>query len=471
MNLKKLTFLCGIALLSLPLQAGKVQDWAKAFSGDKVQKQEFNNYDFFFFPTCTVPGAKAEEAPKTSRFADFEAEAPATDADTLKDQLDSFKETKEYYEEMVKGTEAKIKALGEDANPAEKEFLEEDLKVAKTMLEEVDKSIKEIEDQINPKKEKKEEPPKAGKGKEPGEKKEAPKPKPTHEESTKDYYHISYLPGKADEAFSSVQSILGTELNWTKPRTKVYFVTSPKMWQTLKTPERVFQPARNVCWDSKQRAILLFASPAITNKLAESFAYAVASMALDLGMAKLNPEGELSNFIQDGLAGYASGLDVVVDPNKVHNLGALKNRDLLLVTELLNPTRMKDNKRCYYFLAQSSAFAKYMVGESQNNLRKYLKQAKGGNSGFRNSFQFLEVSQYWGLDYDSFCEELPQRIFFPLTEDSEKDPNAMDKWESELKSQDEGQDEKKRLMEERKRTRQLRRDYGDEIYRKHFKKK
>ena len=58
-----------------------------------------------------------------------------------------------------------------------------------------------------------------------------------------------------------------------------------------------------------------------------------------------------------------------------------------------------------------------------------------------------------------------------MTEDSEKDPNAMDKWESELKSQDEGQDEKKRLMEERKRTRQLRRDYGDEIYRKHFKKK
>ena len=135
MNLKRLTFLCGIVLLALPLQAGKVQDWAKAFSGDKVQKQEFNNYDFFFFPTCTVPGAKAAEAAKTSRFDDFEAEAPATDADSLMDQLENFKDTKEYYEEMVKGTEEKIKALGEDGNQAEKEFLEEDLKVAKTMLE------------------------------------------------------------------------------------------------------------------------------------------------------------------------------------------------------------------------------------------------------------------------------------------------------------------------------------------------
>ena len=471
MNLKKLTFLCGIVLLALPLQAGKVQDWAKAFSGDKVEKMDFSNYEFLFFPTCTVPGAKKTEAPKTSGYAAFEDEAPVTDADSLKEQLENFKETKEYYEEMVKGAEAKIKALGEDANAAEKEFLEEDLKVARTMLEEVEKSMKEIEDQINPKDEKKKEPSKEGKEKGAAEKKEAPKPKPTHEESTKNYYHISELPGKADDAFSSVLSILGTDLNWTKPKTKVYFVTSPKMWQTLKTPERVFQPVRNVCWDSKQRAILLFASPAITNKLSESFAYAVASMALDLGLAKINPEGEISNFIQDGLAGYASGLDTVVDPNKVYKIGNLKNRELLLMTELINPTRMKDSKRCYYFLKQSAAFARYMVGEQQNNLRKYLQQAKGGNSGFRNSFQFLEVSKYWGQDYDSFCQELPQRIFFPLTEESESDPNAMDQWESELNAQDKDQDEKKRLMEERKRTRQLRRDYGDEIYRKHFKKK
>lgn len=470
MNWKNLTFLCGILLLAAPTQAGKPQDWAKAFSGDKVQKMEFNNYDFLFFKTCTVPGEKKTEAASKSRFADFEDEAPATDADSLKEQLDSFKETRDYYQEMVKGAETKIKALGEDANSAEKEFLEEDLKVAKTMLEEVEKSIKEVEDQLNPKDEKKEEPAKEGKGKGNAEKKAAPKPKPTHEEQTEAYYNISYLPSKADDAFMSINSILGTELNWSKPRTKVYFVTSPKMWQTLKTPERVFQPARNVCWDSKQRAILLFGSPAITNKLAESFAYAVASMALDLGLTKINPEGELCNFIHDGLAGYASELDVVVDPNKIYSFGNLKNRELLLVTELLNPTRMKDNKRCYYFLKQSSAFAKYMVGEQQNNLRKYLQQAKGGNSGFRNSFQFLEVSKYWGLDYDSFCQELPQRIFFPLTEDSENDPNAMDKWESELSAQDQEQDEKKRLMEERKKTRDIRRKVGDEAYRKYYKK-
>ena len=470
MNFGKPALICLAILLVLPLRAGTPNDWAKAFSGSKVKKTEYNNFEIYFFPTCTVPDDSKTEPVSDPLLDAFEKEAAPTDPASLKDKLEQYKETREYYEAMAKGAEEKLKALGEASFSLEKQSLEEDLKVAQSMLKEVEKDILAIEEQLSPKDSKKK-PAKDGGGKAGAVKKESPKAKPTREEQTDSYYYIGELTTGGDRALSQVNKILGTELNWSKPKTKVYFVTSPKMWQALKTKEKLFQPARNVCWDSKQRAILLFASPAIKSKLSDSFAYAVASMAMELGMKIINPEGELSNFIQDGLAVYASELNDVVDVNKVHNFGILKNKELLLVAELLNPTRMKDNKRCYYFLVQSSAFAKYMANRQLRALREYLRQAKGGNSGFRNSFQFLEVSKYWGQDYDSFCEDLPHRIFFPLTEESEKDPNALAQWESDLKDRDREQDEKKRLMEERKQTRQQRRDYGDEFWRKHLKKK
>ena len=318
----------------------------------------------------------------------------------------------------------------------------------------------------------KEEKGKGGKpaGKAKGEKAGEPKKPVTHEEPTTNYYSIRNIMYSGDSALANMLNILGIELLWSLSPTKVYFVTSPQMWQSLKMPDRIVQPAHNVCWDAKKRTMLLFASPAITNQLGSSFGYGVASMALELGLEKMNPGGELCNFIFDGLAGYASGLSAIVDINKVSSFGRLKERDLLVLTELLNPTRMKDNKRCYAFLIQSKAFAKYLSEHSKGNLRDYLKEVKGGNSGFRNSFQFLHISTHWGQDYDSFCNELPKRVFFPITQEAETDPNAMDEWSSSLDAQDKEQDKKKRLMKERKQTREIRRDVGDKYYRKYYKK-
>ena len=495
---KIISLFCGLLFCAAPLLAGGPQQWSKAFSGEKVMNVKGNIFEFIVFKNCTAPGPKkAAPVSKLTVFDDLPDEPNLDDADSLRGELQHLQETKDYYLEMVKGTQEKIKELGE-SGAGEKEFLLEDIKVSEAMIVEINKSIEEIEGKIadlenagsaaekkegdetaekEEVKEKKDEDAKPAKGKDgKGTKKgkgdkPAPKAPVTHEELTTNYYDVAGLMNTGEEAFRNMLGTLGTDLTWDIVQTKVYLVTSPKMWQALKMPERIVQPARNVCWDSKQRAILLFASPAITNQLGKTFGYAVASMAFDLSLAKINPGGEVCNFISDGLAARASGLNCIVDVNKVHKFGRLKERDLLLLTELLNPTRMKDNKRCYYFMAQSKAFVDYYADKNMVDFRRYLEQAKGGNANFRNSFQFMHISDHWGLDYDSFCNELPKRVFFPITVEAETDPNAMDAWNNELESKDQALDKKKDDMQKRKEVREIRRKVGDEIYRKRYKQK
>ena len=42
----------------------------------------------------------------------------------------------------------------------------------------------------------------------------------------------------------------------------------------------------------------------------------------------------------------------------------------------------------------------------------------------------------WAWNYDDFCNNMSKRLFFPLTEEAQKDPVAMAEWRASLKQED-----------------------------------
>ena len=109
---------------------------------------------------------------------------------------------------------------------------------------------------------------------------------------------------------------------------------------------------------------------------------------------------------------------------------------LLLPEELFLPPGIKDPERRLYFLRQSRALASNLFLAGEAKFVDYINTVKGGNSGFRNSFQNLYVSDKWAGNYDDFCKNLNLRVFYPLTKEPMTDPLALDKWEKSLAKDD-----------------------------------
>ena len=202
---------------------------------------------------------------------------------------------------------------------------------------------------------------------------------------------------------------------------------------------------------------MLFASPQIKDKLALSAAFAAASVAFDQALAVVNQNSsEVPDIISYGLRAKASALDAVVDLNKITQIELLKEKELLLPSELLNPTRMNDSKRCFYFIKQSKAIVDFF---GTNRIKEYLKVAKGGNSGFRTSYQNIINRAEWAWDYDDFCNNMSKRLFFPLTETANKDPQKMGEWQSSIKNEDKELARRTAEREKLKKEREYRKKY------------
>jgi hypothetical protein len=192
--------------------------------------------------------------------------------------------------------------------------------------------------------------------------------------------------------------------------------------------------------------VLLFASPGIKGKLPASAAFAVASIAFDQALAVMNQKSsEVPDIFSYGLRAKASNLDAVVDLNNATRIELLKEKELLLPAELLNPTRMSDPERCFYFMKQSRAIVDFF---GTDRIREFLKSAKGGNSGFRTSYQHMPEPAEWAREYDDFCNNMSRRLFFPLTETANRDPMKLGEWMTSLQQEDK---ELARRTEERKR--------------------
>lgn len=452
-----LAFFCASGLFAGP------QEWKKAFKDAK--NFESFELDILYFEQCQVPG-KAKAKVEETNFKELKADDPK--AEEVKDPFDSeaewgsddklanARENVEHYNEEIAHINEQLKKLDLDPDSEEVKNLKFELKANQTMLEIAQEVLAEMEGKPAEK-----EPPKKPEEKkeEKVEKKTASAEKPkkgpeTHFESTAKFYDIPQLAGAGSECFSRARGILGVNSDDGKIHYKVYLVTEPKMWKALKREGKHFSPARNADWDLKSRSVLLFASPAITNSLAASLKFVMASLAFERKMLEVNPKEEASDLVARGFAFHVSGLNSVVDVNKVFYLRALKEKDLLAPSELINPTRMNDPKRLLCFSRQCAAVVDFFMKHS-NFFSKYIPSLQGGNSGFRNSFQHLGLGEDWAENYDDFCNNMTTRLFFPLTE-AANDAEAYAEWKQSLDNDAIAQKDKEAMLQKRKETRERR---------------
>ncbi|MBR4466231.1 hypothetical protein IKS38_06640 [bacterium] len=453
-------------LLGLTSLAAGPQEWKKAFKDAKIE--ESSEVDILYFEQCQVPG-KAKAKVEETNFKELKADDPK--AEEVKDPFDSeaewgsddkltnARENIQHYNEEIANINEQLKKLDPDADFEEVKNLKFELKANQAMLEIAQEVLAEMEGksaekEVSKKPEEKKEVKKEEKKEE---KTAAEKPKKgpeVHFESTSKYYDIPSLASAASDCFSHARGILDVNSDDGKIHYKVYFITDPKMWKALKREGKHFSPARNADWDMKSRSVLLFASPAITNSLAASLKFAMASLAFERKMLEVNPKEEASDLVARGFAFHVSGLNSVVDINKVFYLPALKEKDLLAPSELINPTRMNDPKRLLCFSRQCAAVVDFFMKHS-NFLNKYIPSLQGGNSGFRNSFQHLGLGEDWAENYDDFCNNMTTRLFFPLTE-AANDAEAYSEWKQSLENDAIAQKDKEAMLQRRKETRERR---------------
>ena len=452
-----------LLFLTAEATAAGPQDWKKAFKDAK--NFESFELDILYFEQCQVPG-KAKAKVEETNFKELKADDPK--AEEVKDpfsseaewgsddKLANARENVEHYNEEIAHINEQLKKLDLDPDSEEVKNLKFELKANQTMLEIAQEVLAEMEGKPAEK-----EPPKKPEEKkeEKVEKKTASAEKPkkgpeTHFESTAKFYDIPQLAGAGSECFSRARGILGVNSDDGKIHYKVYLVTEPKMWKALKREGKHFSPARNADWDLKSRSVLLFASPAITNSLAASLKFVMASLAFERKMLEVNPKEEASDLVARGFAFHVSGLNSVVDVNKVFYLRALKEKDLLAPSELINPTRMNDPKRLLCFSRQCAAVVDFFMKHS-NFFSKYIPSLQGGNSGFRNSFQHLGLGEDWAENYDDFCNNMTTRLFFPLTE-AANDAEAYAEWKQSLDNDAIAQKDKEAMLQKRKETRERR---------------
>ncbi|MBO7543869.1 hypothetical protein J6T93_08210 [bacterium] len=426
-----------LLFLAAETTAAGPEQWKKAFSGDGVGVYKSGICDVYYFEKCVVPGP-----PKLTVIED-----DFSGGETSKDgKMREARENVDFYENKVKDLEKRIAEAAEDSE--EKDSLESDLKANKLMLQEAQKIINELEQEKE------------------GAKKvvQAEQTKKTHEEPTTNYYEVPSF-GRALKRAADIFSEVGNGYDRAPRVFRIYLVTSPKMWNALKSAEnnKNFRPARNICFDAQSRSILLFASPAIKDAVPKTLSYVVASFYYDLAMASQKEPGVACDMIKYGLILKASGLREVVEPGKIVALPSIKENELLVPSELMSPANMQDSKRCYIYLRQCVAVTDFL--ERNADLINYMKNVRGGNSGLRSDFPLLKMRASWAKNYDDFINDMPKRLFFPLTEEAAKNPSAMGEWKKELSEEDRDYRERRENVQKRKDDRAHRRETDPSYYR------
>lgn len=266
------------------------------------------------------------------------------------------------------------------------------------------------------------------------------------ETNTLQYYKLIPISGDLIFFLQKTLNLLQAAeiVDYSENHCKIYIVTDPRRFAALKGKDEL-NPAGNVSVDSKSRSILVCATPNNKLQLENSIKYGAASLILKEYMASVNPEGELCDALRVGICAHCSCLDAVLEPNRVITLPYLLEDKLLLPSELFSPSRLDNPEKKLYFTRQSRALVSniFLVGELQ--FLEYIKTVKNGNSGFRSSFPNLYVSDKWAGTFDSFCNGLLKRVFYPLTKEPMTDPLALAKWQKTIDEEDADPPEKKKL--------------------------
>lgn len=385
-------FLLALVLGAAALRADIGKAWKAAHKGN-FSSMSVGVFEAFFPKIYQAPGpppAVEGETPEIIKVTPEEFERCKEDA------IRTAKELKE--------AEAKVQKLKEEYDEESLEYAEQRLKQAQGRSREAQKKLEAATRYVESLKEKKAA--KAAKA----------VVAETHPEKFAVYFHLKNVLEKAGYDLNKMDVLDNSSLTNVFPYPdasfKLYIVTDKALYKKLKGRDPMITPAKNIYVGGRE--ILAYLDHTMTNFFLEALSFSICDLAFREMLETLGNEGP-GDVVRIGYCGLISQLDATMTLDKNCKLERLDESKLFSVSHMIDPGSMKDQEQCLYFLRQAKAFTKPLMTDNAQ-FKRFVWNARGGNSGMRANFDNIKLSRTWGDGYDTFLAKLNEECFLPLTQ-------------------------------------------------------
>ena len=385
-------FLLALVLGAAALRADIGKAWKAAHKGN-FSSMSVGVFDAFFPNIYQAPGPPPA----------VEGETPEI-IKVTPEEFERFKEDVVRTAKELKEAEAKVKKLEEEYDEESLEYAEQRLKQAQGRSKEAQKKLEAATRYVESLKEKKEA--KAAKA----------VVAETHPEKFAVYFHLKNVLEKAGYDLNKMDVLDNPSLTNVFPYPdasfKLYIVTDKALFKKLKGRDPMITPAKNIYVGGRE--ILAYLDHTMTNFFLEALSFSICDLAFREMLETLGNEGP-GDVVRIGYCGLISQLDATTTLDKNCKLERLDESKLFSVSHLIDPGSMKDQEQCLYFLRQAKAFTKPLMTDNAQ-FKRFVWNARGGNSGMRANFDNIKLSRTWGDGYDTFLAKLTEECFLPLTQ-------------------------------------------------------
>lgn len=386
-------FLLALVLGAAALQADIGKAWKAAHKGN------FSSMSVGVFEASFPKIYQAPGPPPT-----VEGETPEI-IKVTPEELERFKEDVVRTAKELKEAEAKVKKLEEEYDEESLEYAEQRLKQAQSRSREAQKKLEAATRYVESLKEKK------------AAKAAKVVVTETHPEEFAKFFHLKNVLEKAGYNLNKMDVLDSPSLTNVFPYPdasfKLYIVTDKTLFKKLKGRDPLIMPAKNI-YVGDGREILAYLDHTMTNFFLEALSYSVCDLAFREMLETLGNEGP-GDVVRIGYCGLISELDATMALDKTFKLARLDESKLFTISHLIDPGSMKDQEQCLYFLRQAKAFTKPLMTDNAQ-FKRFVWNARGGNSGMRANFDNIKLSRTWGDGYDTFLAKLNEECFLPLTQ-------------------------------------------------------
>ena len=206
---------------------------------------------------------------------------------------------------------------------------------------------------------------------------------------------------------------------WPDQSIKVYVVTDKAAFKKIASKEKLASfficPVENIVMDQKGKEMLVYVDHKLTNNFQAAFSYMVCGRAFDEFMEAVTVKDGAGDAIRIGYCANAANLNVITTLDGDFDLPVLDEKKLFLASQIIDPGAIPDRERCLYYLRQAKALSKAMTDIGESEFTRFLMNAKGGNSRMRWNFENIKLTKEWGDGFDTFCQNLQEKAFLPLT--------------------------------------------------------
>ena len=385
-------FLLALVLGAAALQADIGKAWKAAHKGN------FSSMSVGVFEASFPKIYQAPGPPPT-----VEGETPEI-IKVTPEEFERCKEDAVRTAKELKEAEAKVQKLKEEYDEESLEYAEQRLKQAQGRSREAQKKLEAATRYVESLKEKKAA--KAAKA----------VVTETHPEEFAKFFHLKNVLEKAGYNLNKMDVLDNSSLTNVFPYPdasfKLYIVTDKALYKKLKGRDPMITPAKNIYVGGRE--ILAYLDHTMTNFFLEALSYSVCDLAFREMLETLGNEGP-GDVVRIGYCGLISQLDATMTLDKNCKLERLDESKLFSVSHMIDPGSMKDQEQCLYYLRQAKAFTKPLMTDNAQ-FKRFVWNARGGNSGMRANFDNIKLSRTWGDGYDTFLAKLNEECFLPLTQ-------------------------------------------------------